>query len=102
MNLVARERKRPVRSKTEDSVAAADRAPLDDSYYPLRRLSAYSGLSLRTLRKKIIDPVHPLPIFRICGKIVVRRSDYDAWALRFRVTHPPKVDAMVNELLKEL
>jgi excisionase family DNA binding protein len=79
-----------------------DRSPLDDSYCSLRQLSAYSGLSSRTLRKKIIDALHPLPFYRIGGKILVRRSEYDAWALRFRVTNPLKADAMVNELLKEL
>jgi hypothetical protein len=59
-------------------------------------------LSVRRLRAYLVDHVRPLPHYRVGGKILVRRSEYDAWALRFRVATPPRVDAMVNELLKEL
>jgi hypothetical protein len=57
---------------------------------------------VRRLRAYLVDHVRPLPHYRVGGKILIRRSEYDAWALRFRVATPPRVDAMVNELLKEL
>jgi hypothetical protein len=59
-------------------------SPLEDAYLPLRTLSSYSGLSIRTLRGYLSHPTHPLPCYRIGGKVLVRRSEYDAWASRFR------------------
>lgn len=73
-----------------------------DAYYPLRRLADYSGLCIRTLRSYLVHPSTPLPHYRIGGKILVRRSDYDAWAARFRVTARPVVDDLVNEVLADL
>jgi hypothetical protein len=74
-----------------------------DAYLPLRALSAYSGLSLRTLRGYLVHRSHPLPHYRIGGKVLVRRSDFDGWAARFRVVHTPAaVDAMVGEVLSGL
>ncbi|MAG69295.1 MAG: hypothetical protein CL471_03210 [Acidobacteria bacterium] len=56
-----------------------------EGYLPLKALARYSGLSVRTLRSHLSDPVRPLPHYRIGGKVLVRRSDYDAWAAAFRV-----------------
>jgi hypothetical protein len=61
------------------------RITLDDGYLPLTELATYSGLSVRTLRDYLHDPVAPLPHFLQGGKIVVRRSEYDDWMQRFRV-----------------
>jgi hypothetical protein len=84
------------------SAAAEPLSPLDDAYLPLRVLVAYSGLSIRTLRKYLAHPSYPLPCFRIGGKVLVRRSDYDAWAARFRSAVPSAVDALVRETLRGL
>lgn len=53
-------------------------------YLPLKSLAQYGGLSVRTLRGYLIHPAHPLPHYRIGGKILVKRSEFDAWAQRFR------------------
>ena len=51
-----------------------------DPYLRLPELAAYSTLSIRTLHRLIADPVHPLPVYRPIGKVVlVRRSDFDRW-----------------------
>ena len=50
-----------------------------DPYLSLRGLADYSGLSVRKLRDLINDPAHPLPCYRVGGKLLVRRSEYDAW-----------------------
>ncbi len=50
-----------------------------DPFLSLLALASYSGLSRRKLRDCLTDPAHPLPCYRIGGKIVVRRSEYDAW-----------------------
>lgn len=73
-----------------------------DAYLPLRELAQYSGLSVRTLRGRLQDPVGPLPHFRIGAKIPVKRSDFDAWALRFRQVKPATLDQMVEDVIKEL
>lgn len=76
---------------------------LDDAYLSLTRtLPEYSGLSERTLRGYLAHPLHPLPCYRIGGKVLVRRSEYDRWAERFRGVQVKTVDAIVDEALKGL
>lgn len=73
-----------------------------DGYLPLKALAGYSGLSVRTLRGYLAHRSRPLPHFRIGGKILVKRSEYDVWAGRFRATAVDCVDAIVAETLREL
>lgn len=77
---------------------------LEDRYFPLTVLSKYAGLSVRTLRGHLVDRRHPLPHFRIRGKILVRRSDFDGWAARFRVHDDAvdNVDALVDDVVAGL
>src|SRR4029450_5065283 len=50
-----------------------------DPYLSLQALSDYSGLSPRTLRKFLErnPPAQALPCYRLEGKVLVRRSDFD-------------------------
>jgi excisionase family DNA binding protein len=61
-----------------------------DSYLSLRTLSSYAGLSVRWLRGSLSDPASPLPHYRVGGKILIRRSEFDAWMAQFR--HPDSRD----------
>ncbi len=71
-----------------------------DPYLTLKGLSGYSGMSVRTLRKALTDPAHPLPHYRVgCGKILVRRSDFDRWINRFR-QEGSDLDRLVSEITK--
>jgi hypothetical protein len=71
-----------------------------DRYLPLKALAAYAGLSVRTLRTYLTDPVQPLPFYRIGVKILVRRSDFDAWARRFRVERPgTNINTLVDDIV---
>ena len=45
-----------------------------DPYLSLKALSCYSGLSVRTFRGYLTDPVHPLPHYRNNRKLLIRRS----------------------------
>ncbi|MDO8794899.1 MAG: hypothetical protein Q7J25_09795, partial [Vicinamibacterales bacterium] len=63
---------------------------------------AYAGLSVRTLRTYLQHQTHPLPCYRVGGKILVRRSDYDAWVLRFRQARASSLGTMVDEVLGSL
>jgi hypothetical protein len=73
-----------------------------DVYLPLRALASYAGLSVRTLRMYLTHPANPLPCYRVGGKVLVRRSEYDAWVLRFRSNVAPAVDAVVDEVMRSL
>jgi hypothetical protein len=73
-----------------------------DAYLPLVKLAAYAGLSVRTLRGYLTDPVRPLPHYRIGGKILVRQSDFDAWASTFRTVAADRLNALVAETLEGL
>jgi hypothetical protein len=72
-----------------------------DDYLDLRRLSRVSSHSVRTLRDRIHDAVDPLPAYRVGGKLVVKRSEFDAWMSRRRYA-AAKVDAIVDDVLREL
>jgi lambda repressor-like predicted transcriptional regulator len=82
--------------------ASASPASLDDRYFPLRELSTYAGLSVRTLRNCLKHLSYPLPCYRIGGKVLVRKSDYDAWAARFRAAPSSRVDAIVSDVIRGL
>jgi hypothetical protein len=72
-----------------------------DAYFSLRALSAYAGLSVRRLRDHLTDRTSPLPYYRIGGKILVRRSDFDVWASQFR-RDVESVDALVTDIMQGL
>lgn len=74
----------------------------DDAYLPLRALVAYSGLGLRTLRGYLHHPAMPLPHYRVGGKILIRRSEFDAWIARFRVADSGPLEALVADAMKGL
>jgi predicted DNA-binding transcriptional regulator AlpA len=69
-----------------------------DPFLSLKALAAYSGLSVRTLRGRLVDSIAPLPYYKIGGKIVVRRSDYDQWVARYRHVGLPEVNRLVDEV----
>jgi hypothetical protein len=73
-----------------------------DPYSSLKALASYSGLSVRKLRDCLNDPLRPLPYDRVGGKIVVRRSDFDAWIARYRMTGSADVNEIVNKVLARL
>ena len=73
-----------------------------DPYLPLRDLSRYSGLGVRTLRGYLVHASHPLPHYRMAGKILVKRSEFDRWMQEYRREAPSSVDAIVDDVLKGL
>jgi lambda repressor-like predicted transcriptional regulator len=87
---------------TESDNASRQRAQFEDAYLSLRTLSSYSGLSIRTLRSYLNHMTHSPPCYRIGGKVLVRRSEYDFWASRFRARVAPAVDRVVDVLMRGL
>ena len=73
-----------------------------DPYLPLAALAGYSGLSVRKLREFLIDPTRPLPCYRVGGKLLVRRSEFDIWIAAFRQRGREDLDRIVAETLRDL
>jgi hypothetical protein len=53
-----------------------------DRYLRLSDLVRYSTLSIRTLRRYMHDARDPLPVHRIGGCLLVKRSEFDGWLRR--------------------
>jgi excisionase family DNA binding protein len=73
-----------------------------DPFLSLRALASYAGLSVRTLRHHLAHPAHPLPHYRIGGKILVRRSEFDAWIAAHRRIGLADVSGIVDEVLRSV
>jgi hypothetical protein len=72
-----------------------------DPYMSLKGLAAYSGLSVRTLRAYLELPPHAaLPCYRLPGggKLLVRRSAFDAWIEQYRAQGRPGVAAALRSM----
>ena len=59
-----------------------------DPWLSLRALAGYSCLSRRTLQDLVNDTSDPIPSYRVGGKILVRKSDFDRWMIRRRNQKP--------------
>jgi hypothetical protein len=73
-----------------------------DPFLSITALADYSGLSVRKLREHLSDPSRPLPSYRVGGKIVVRRSEFDAWISAYRQTGRGDVARIVSDVLHDL
>jgi hypothetical protein len=73
-----------------------------DPFLSLRALASYSGFSVRKLREYLDDSAHPLPCYRVGGKILVRRSEFDAWITRYRQQGRADVAAIVADVFNGL
>ena len=83
-------------STSSQPVAGAD-AP----YLSLRALAAYTSLSERLLRSLLRAADHPLPCYRVGGRVLVRRSDFDRWIDVYREP-TTSADEIVDRLLVKL
>ena len=91
-----------VTSAVSESVDAIAVTVPFDPYLSLRALSSYAGLSTRTLRAYLTDNVHPLPCYRVGGRVLIRRSEFDQWVRRFRSRGRGEIDQAVDEILRDL
>jgi hypothetical protein len=71
-----------------------------DPFLSLRALAAYSSLSVRTLRTFLerIPPAQALPCYRLDGKVLVRRSDFDGYMAQFRTQGRPALVRTLRRL----
>ncbi len=73
-----------------------------DAYLSLRALASYAGLSVRTLRDLLAHATHPLPHYRMAGKILIKRSEFDSWMRHFRVANDDGARDLVADVLRSL
>jgi hypothetical protein len=74
-----------------------------DPYLSLKALAGYCGCSVRWLRDRLVDPHYPLPCYRLPGgKVLVRRSAFDAWMTRYQQVGAADVNQVVREVLDSL
>jgi hypothetical protein len=73
-----------------------------DPYLSLRDLASYSSLSERLLRSFLTAPSDPLPHFRVGGRVLVRRSDFDRWIEVYREPTTDDADAIATRMLAGL
>jgi hypothetical protein len=70
-----------------------------DPFLSLKALAAYSSISRSTLKEFInLPPTEAPPCYRLPGKILVRRSEFDAWIERARSRGRPSVERAMREL----
>lgn len=55
-----------------------------DRWLRLPELARYSGLSVRTLQRRIASVRDPLPAYRSGKTLLVRKRDFDHWLTRQR------------------
>ena len=73
----------------------------DDHYMDMKGLSAYCGLSVRTLWDYLGDSERPIPHFRMKKKVLVKKSEFDGWMENHRFDGS-RLDALAEELLRDM
>ena len=74
---------------------------METDYLGLKDTCKRTGLSPRTLRAWVHDPVCPLPAYRVGGKLLFKWSDVERWIQQFRVK-PVDVRAVADEFLSSM
>jgi excisionase family DNA binding protein len=70
-------------------------------YFTLEELSLYSGIAISTLRNWQRSG---MPYYKLGRLVRIKRSDFDAWVVRFQVNGTPESDrrrTALAEAIKE-
>ena len=70
---------------------------LKDQFFDLEGLSVYSALSVSTLRAHI--RANGLPAFKVMGKILIRKSEFDKWISRYRINQAQDLESIVDDVI---
>jgi helix-turn-helix protein len=69
-----------------------------DEYFTLRQLAGYSKVSPRQLRNYLtLPPGQALPCYRPGRKVLVRKSEFDAWFAQYRQRGKPVLLRVLRE-----
>jgi excisionase family DNA binding protein len=69
-------------------------------YLDLRGLSTYSSLAVPTLRDYLKEG--GLPHYKLRGKIIVKKSEFDSWLENYRVDKRQDLEDIVNDAIEGL
>ena len=96
--------RQPSGTRSARTFKAPTRDQTADPYLGLKSLAGCSGLSVRTLRGHLKRRQARLPHYRVGGKILVLRSEFDSWMKRHfhQVQDPDHMAIAVNQLVDEL
>lgn len=72
----------------------------DDIYLDFKKLSAYSALGVGTLRDYVKSG--SMPAFKLKGKILIKRSEFDNWMEKYRINKKMNIDDIVDGVLSDL
>jgi len=70
---------------------------LKDGYFDLPGLARYCSLKVPTLRGHIKSG--ELPAFKVKGKILIKRSEFDLWIESYRVNKKQQIAAIVDDVV---
>jgi len=73
---------------------------LKDQYFDLKGLSVYSSLGVGTLRDYLKSG--GLSYFKLRGKILIKRSEFDRWLERYRINQKQDLNNIVDEVLSSM
>lgn len=73
---------------------------LKDGYLDLPGLAKYCSLKVPTLRGHIRSG--DLPAYKVKGKILIRKSEFDLWISAFRINKKQNLDTLADDVLKSL
>ncbi len=101
--------KRMAKKSSDNEGASANQSsghqPFDgdqsDRYFDLSGLAHYTSLSVRSLRNYLSLSADPIPSYQLDKKILVRRSEFDAWINR-RKRSVSTVSRLVDDVLSDL
>jgi hypothetical protein len=71
-----------------------------DGYDDIRGCSERTSLGVGTIRDYLKGP-NPIPHFKLKGKILIRRSEFDDWLEQYRVAGDD-LDALVDDVVKSM
>ena len=72
-----------------------------DCFLDQKRLSERTCMSARSLRAHISSPSHPLPVYRVRGKILVSWVEFKRWIQRYRFkAQTQDIDKIVEDILE--
>lgn len=74
---------------------------VEDCFLDLKRLSQRTYMSMRSLRGHINNPSHPLPVYRVRGKILVSWIEFREWIQRNRYK-TRDLDKIVDDVMERL
>ncbi len=73
---------------------------LQEGYFDLKGLAVYSTLGVSTLRDYI--RTDKLPAFKIKGKVLVKKSEFDMWLEDYRMKKKRDINQIADDVVKSI